>query len=161
MWFSASMTAPAPARSRLEAARYASLRTFRPDGTWVETPVWFADEDDHLYLRTGLATAKVRRIRRDPRVELRPSHYRGRYPGGGDRVVGSATVCDEPEQRHAEVLLRARYGWQWNIVPMLPLPGLSNPHPDLTVRERVAWARSRDPRPGTCVVRIDLDVPPA
>ena len=26
----------------LDATRYASLRTFRLDGSWVETPIWFA-----------------------------------------------------------------------------------------------------------------------
>jgi len=118
----------------LDPARYASLRTFRGDGTWVETPVWFARESDHLYLRTGSATAKIRRIQRDPRVELRASDYRGRYREGAAVVTGTATIADEHEQRHAEALLKERYGWQWNVVPLIPLPGLSNPHPDLSVR---------------------------
>jgi PPOX class probable F420-dependent enzyme len=144
-----------PARSRLEAARYASLRTFRADGTGVDTPVWFATEEDLLYLRTGLATAKIRRIGQDPRVELRPSDFRGRYGTDAVAVSGSARLVGESEQRHAEVLLKRRYGWQWNVIPVIPLPGLSNAHPELSVRERIAWARSRDPWPGTCVVRID------
>jgi len=66
-------------------------------------------------------------------------------------------VRDDHEQRHGETLLKRRYGWQWNIVPMIPLPGLSNPHPDLSIRERFAWARSPDPWPGTRVVRIELE----
>ena len=155
------MTAPRHFLAPLGPARYAGLRTFRPDGTWVDTPVWFAAEADHLYLRTGLATAKVTRIRRDPRVELRPSDFRGRSTGDAGVVHGRALVCDPAEQRHAEALLKERYGWQWNIIPMVPLPGLSNPHPELSVRERIAWARSRDPWPGTCVVRIDVAVDPA
>jgi len=141
----------------LDPARYASLRTFRGDGTWVETPVWFARESDHLYLRTGLATAKITRIRRDPRTELRASDYRGRYKGEAGVVLGTAMVCDEVERRHGESLLKERYGWQWNVIPMIPLPGLSNPHPELSIRERLARARSHDPWPGTCVVRIDLE----
>jgi hypothetical protein len=39
---------------------------------------------------------------------------------------------------------------------MIPLPGLSNPHPELTIKDRIAWARSKDPWPGTCVVKIEL-----
>ena len=66
-------------------------------------------------------------------------------------------VWDEVERRHAETLLKERYGWQWNIIPMIPLPGLSNPHPELSIRERLVWARSGDPWPGTSVVRIDLE----
>ena len=154
------MTPPQSGARPLGPARYASLRTFRPDGTWAETPIWFVQESDHLYLRTGLASAKIRRIGRDPRVELRACDYRGRYKDGAVAEPGTATVCEEPEQRHGEVLLKQRYGWQWNIVPMIPLPGLSNPHPDLSIRERFAWARSPDPWPGTCVVRIDLGPEP-
>jgi PPOX class probable F420-dependent enzyme len=151
------MTSRRPGLAPLDGARYASLRTFRRDGTWVDTPIWFAGETDHLYLRTGLATAKIGRIRRDPRIELRASDYRGRCGVDAAVVRGSASVCEETEQRHGEALLRQRYGWQWNVIPMIPLPGLSNPHPELSLRERLAWARSRDPWPGTCVVRIDLE----
>ncbi len=150
------MTFTSTAGRDLESARYASLRSFRRDGTWVETPIWFVTESDHLYLRTGLASAKIKRIRKHPGVELRPSDYRGRFNEGVASVHGAAVICDESEQRHGESLLKGRYGWQWNIIPMIPLPGLSNPHPDLTIKERIAWARSTDPWPGTCVVRVDV-----
>ena len=142
--------------SALDATRYASLRTFRLDGSWMETPIWFARELDHLYLRTGEATAKIRRIRRDSRVELRPCDYRGRYASDAPVVLGTAAICDEEEQRRGEACLKKRYRWQWNVIPMIPLPGLSNPHPDLTLKERITRARSKDPLPGTCVVRIDV-----
>ena len=146
----------APHSTALGHARYASLRTFRLDGTWVETPIWFAREEDHLYVRTGLMTAKVKRIRQTPGVELRPSDYKGRYDTATMPSLGKAIICDPVEQRHGESLLKARYGWQWNIIPMIPLRGLSNPHPELTIRERIEWARSTDPWPGTCILRIDL-----
>jgi hypothetical protein len=126
------MTSRNTASTRLESARYASLRSFRRDGTWVETPIWFAE------------------------VELRPSNYRGRYEDGVAVVLGIAGVCGESEQRRGEALLKERYGWQWNVIPMIPLPGLSNPHPELTIKDRIAWARSKDPWPGTCVVKIEL-----
>jgi PPOX class probable F420-dependent enzyme len=150
------MTSRNTASTRLQSARYASLRSFRRDGTWVETPIWFARESEHLYLRTGVATAKIKRIQRDPEVELRPSNYRGRYEDGVAVVLGIAGVCGESEQRRGEALLKERYGWQWNVIPMIPLPGLSNPHPELTIKDRIAWARSKDPWPGTCVVKIEL-----
>jgi hypothetical protein len=46
--------------------------------------------------------------------------------------------------------------WQWNVIPVIALPGLSNPHPGLTLKERITRSRSTDPLPGTCVVRIDI-----
>jgi PPOX class probable F420-dependent enzyme len=107
----------------------------------VETPIWFARELEHLYLRTGEASAKIRRIRRDSRVELRPSDYRGRYADDAPVVFGTAGICDEEERRHGETCLKERYRWQWNVIPMIPLPGLSNRDPDLTLKERITRAR--------------------
>jgi hypothetical protein len=51
--------------------KYAVLVTFRGDGTAVPTPVWFGlDADDRSYTRTATRTAKVARIRRNPRVQV-------------------------------------------------------------------------------------------
>ncbi len=150
------MTSQNSPLSALDATRYASLRTFRSDGSWVETPIWFARELEHLYLRTGEASAKIRRIRRDSRVELRPSDYRGRYADDAPVVFGTAGICDEEERRHGETCLKERYRWQWNVIPMIPLPGLSNRDPDLTLKERITRARSKGPLPGTCMVKIDV-----
>jgi PPOX class probable F420-dependent enzyme len=52
-------------------SHYLLLRTFRADGTGVDTPIWFAIDDRTLWFRTPTATAKVRRLRAHPAVELR------------------------------------------------------------------------------------------
>ncbi|MGD1012295.1 MAG: PPOX class F420-dependent oxidoreductase [Acidimicrobiales bacterium] len=150
------MASPSSSLSAFDATRYASLRTFRPDGSWVETPIWFAREFDHFYFRTGESAAKIKRIRRNSRVELRPSDYRGRYTSDAPVAFGTACICGDEERRRGEVHLKARYRWQWNIIPMIPVPGLSAPHPRLTLKERVARARSKEPLPGTCVLRVDV-----
>ncbi len=155
-WFTCLVALKNSPLGVLDATRYASLRTFRLDGTWVETPIWFAREVDCLYLRTGEATGKIRRIRGDSRVELRPCDYRGRYVANAPVVSGTAGICEGDERRRGEACLKKRYRWQWNVIPMIPLRGLSNPHPGLTLRERIARARSQDPLPGTCVVKIDV-----
>jgi PPOX class probable F420-dependent enzyme len=68
----------------LQAQEYALLVTFRKDGTAVPTPVWFALLDDrHLVVSTEERTAKVRRIRRDPRARVFPCDPRGKPLGPG------------------------------------------------------------------------------
>ena len=90
--------------------KYALLITFRRDGTAVPTPVWFALLDDRRFVtRTEERTAKVRRIRRDPRVRVLPCDPRGKPLGPG--VEGTARILQaEEECERAEAALDRHYG---------------------------------------------------
>src|SRR3954453_22066845 len=96
--------------SGFEAAKYAVLVTFRRDGTAVPTTVWFALRDARLFVTsTDRRTAKVRRIRRDPRVRVFPSDPRGKPLGPA--VNGTARVLDgADDRRQAEDALDRKYG---------------------------------------------------
>ena len=58
--------------------RFVSLTTFRRNGEGVATPVWVARDGDALVVITPEGTGKLRRLRRDDRVTLRPCDRRGR-----------------------------------------------------------------------------------
>ena len=49
---------------------YLNLESFRRDGTPVQTPLWFAEDDGVFYIYTLANTGKVKRIRRNPRVRI-------------------------------------------------------------------------------------------
>ena len=75
----------------------------------MPTPVWAAEADGALYVRSERASGKVKRLRNDPRAAARAVH-RPRPPLGAPlearaRVLGAA----EHEPR-AEQVLRGRYG---------------------------------------------------
>lgn len=55
-----------------------SLETYRRNGEPVRTPVWFLEENGTLYVHTGGGTGKVNRIRRNPKVRVAPSTFRGK-----------------------------------------------------------------------------------
>src|SRR6266702_8982045 len=55
-----------------------SLETYRRKGQPVRTPVWFLEEDGVIYVHTEDSTGKVKRIKRNPRVRIAPSHFRGK-----------------------------------------------------------------------------------
>jgi PPOX class probable F420-dependent enzyme len=94
----------------LRDQKYALLVTFRKDGTAVPTPVWFALLDDrHLVTHTEERTAKVRRIRRDPRARVFPCDPRGKPLGPGVEATARILATDE-ERGRAEAALHARYG---------------------------------------------------
>jgi uncharacterized protein len=84
--------------------------TFRRDGTAVPTPVWFALLDERRFVTaTEGRTAKVRRIRHNPRVRVFPSDPRGKPLGAG--VEGTARILESVDEREApEAALDRHYG---------------------------------------------------
>jgi len=95
----------------LAGERYISLTTFRRDGSTVSTPVWVVSDDgERLLVWTGAGTWKVRRIRRDPRVLVAASNFKGRETG--PRLPGRARVLGAEAAPLVARLLRRKYGWQ-------------------------------------------------
>jgi uncharacterized protein len=142
----------------LSRARYALLRSFRRDGTPVETPIWFGLDGDALLFRTKMGP-KTRRLAKRRDVELAACDYRGRmHPGAraASWVAGRATILSGADAERANRVLHRRYGWQWNIVPLIKVPGVTNVHQDLCVREKLRRARDRRVWPDSAIVRVDL-----
>jgi hypothetical protein len=84
------------------------LVTYRRDGTPVPTPVWAAEADGRLYVRTERTAGKVKRLRNDPRLLVAPCTVRGRPLGSPLEATARMLACkDEPL---AERVLAARYG---------------------------------------------------
>jgi hypothetical protein len=95
--------------------RYISLTTFKRDGTPVSTPVWVVSDDgNRLLVWSGERTWKVRRLRRESRVLVAPSTFRGTERG--ERIAGRATVIPDPGVND---LLRHKYGWQKRLLDRL------------------------------------------
>ena len=91
--------------------RYLNLESFKRDGTPVQTPVWFAEEQGVLSVYTLANAGKVKRIRRTPRIRLAPCTMRGTVTGPW--VEAEATIVDATTAAHA--LLRHKYGWMKGI----------------------------------------------
>ena len=66
------------ALSRFEGENVISLETYRRNGEPIRTPVWFIKENGVLYVHTSDNTGKVKRIRRNPKVRVAPSYFRGK-----------------------------------------------------------------------------------
>lgn len=99
----------------LADTRYISLTTRRRDGSLVSTPVWVVSDDGRrLLVWTHASTWKVKRIRRDPRVLVAKSNYRGRERG--PRLEGHARVVNDVD---VNKLIRQKYGWQKRLLELL------------------------------------------
>lgn len=142
-------------RAELSGSRYARLRSFRREGTPVDTPIWFAFDGDGLLFRTKVGP-KTRRLAARGDVELAACDYRGRVGPGATTVAGRATILAGDDAERANTVLHRRYGWQWNIVPLIKFPGVTNVHQDLCLREKVRRARDRGVWPDSVIVRVEL-----
>ena len=92
---------------QFEGHHYCLLVTYRRSGEPVPTPVLFGLRDGKLYLRTDAATAKVARMRNDPRVLVGPANSRGKPRG--PLACGTARVMSIDENDAAYAVLKQNY----------------------------------------------------
>ena len=112
-------TSPAEGLRVLDVVPYCRLTTFKRDGTPVGVPVWQAVGDGRIWIFTEAASWKVKRLRRDPRVEVTTCDMRGNLDGG-PTWSGTGRVVDDPDTiARAYEILDAKYGWQKWIVDTL------------------------------------------
>jgi PPOX class probable F420-dependent enzyme len=90
--------------------QFINVETFRKNGQGVQTPVWFVEDGDTLYVRTVDNSFKVKRIRNNPRVRAMPCDVRGEPKG--EWVEGQARFADAAEAERSNQLLGRKYGFQ-------------------------------------------------
>ncbi len=109
------------------ASRYVSFTTFRRTGEPVSTPVWIAPDGDELVFVSEDPTGKLKRLRNNPAVELRPCSMRGEVADGAPTWRGTATVHrDEASIRRTRAAIGRKYpeGRMANLVqPLLQKVG--------------------------------------
>lgn len=93
----------------LQGHQYMNIITFRKNGQPVTTPVWFAQENDRLYVVTARKAGKVKRIRNNSRVQVGPANQTGKPLG--PMVEATARVVSAGEEQHADTLLNRKYGF--------------------------------------------------
>jgi PPOX class probable F420-dependent enzyme len=70
-----------PIPPEIKAQKYISLATFRKNGIAVQTPVWFGEKNDKLYIVTRADSGKYKRIRNNPQVRVASCTIRGKITG--------------------------------------------------------------------------------
>lgn len=93
---------------RFSRQRYVNLETYRRNGQAVRTPLWFVEDSGVLYMRTPAASAKVTRIRNNPRVRVVPSDVSGNPKG--EWMNGEARLIPAEEAERVNHLVKRKYG---------------------------------------------------
>ena len=94
--------------ARFANQRYVNLESFRKNGQGIRTPLWFVEAQGVLYMRTPAQSAKVKRIRNNPRVRIVPSDMRGNPKGVW--IDGWATLIEAAEGEWVNQLVKRKYG---------------------------------------------------
>jgi len=97
----------------LSRYEFVLLTTFRTSGVGVPTAMWFAHEHGKLYLVTGRATGKLKRIRTTSRVLVAPCDLMGNVLG--PQIEAYAYELPVAQHAHANALLAKKYGEQYEM----------------------------------------------
>lgn len=112
-----STTAAVPELATFVRQKTILLTSYRRDGRPVGAPVSVVVDGDRAYVRSPGAGGKIKRIRRNPLVEIAPCTALGKATGPG--VQMHARLLDGSEFRHAGRLLGRKYPMlQGVLVPL-------------------------------------------
>jgi PPOX class probable F420-dependent enzyme len=98
---------PAQIPREIQGVKYISLTTFRKNGMAIPTPVWFAEDDNKLYVMTRNDSGKYKRIRNNPKVRIAPCTARGKLTG--PEFNATARLLPEEEWPPARSAIHRKY----------------------------------------------------
>ncbi len=100
---------------------YLSLSTRKKDGSRVDTPVWFALENDAFYCFSAGDAGKIKRLRNFPDVRICPCTVAGKLIGDWEDAEGEILTKDEQHLAHSA--LKRRYGWKMKLMDWMSVIG--------------------------------------
>lgn len=115
------MTAGSPATDLADLGdeSFVSLTTYRRNGQPVSTPVWIGRDGGALVVTTPAESGKVKRLRNDPRVEVRPCSRRGHVADGATRATGRVEIVGGAAAEPATEAIRRKYGLEYRVVMLV------------------------------------------
>ncbi|CAA0119225.1 Uncharacterised protein [BD1-7 clade bacterium] len=96
---------------------YLSLSTRKKDGSHVDTPVWYAREDNTFYCFSAGNAGKVKRIRNFTDVKICPCTVTGKITGEWEGAEAEILTRDEIHLAHRA--LKRQYGWKMALMDIL------------------------------------------
>ena len=110
------MTLP-PDLAALGDEKFVSLTTFRKTGEAVDTTVWIGRDGETVVVTTPSGSGKVKRLRNDERIALRPSSRRGKADTSVPPVAAVAEVVEGREAMYRlDSVMGAKYPLEYRLV---------------------------------------------
>jgi len=109
-----------PAYVSLGNADFISLTTFRKTGEAVSTPVWIGRDGEALIVTTPDDSGKVKRLRNNARVEMRPSSRMGKVADDAVTVEGYAQIIGGVAgMAPLEQIIRKKYRMEYYVFMLI------------------------------------------
>lgn len=104
--------------SQFDGENVISLETSRKNGQPVRRPVWFLKEDNTLIVHTSDNTGKAKQIRRNPKVRVAPSTFRGAPKG--EYIDAKAEINTDPEtvEKYYQLIYK-KYGLMGSLTKFM------------------------------------------
>jgi PPOX class probable F420-dependent enzyme len=99
----------------LDRVPYISLRSYKRDGGAVDTPVWTAPLDGKLYVFTLREAFKIKRIARNPKVQVAKCDVRGKVLGPWQDGECREVPAGSDVERRAYAAFVDKYGLTMRI----------------------------------------------
>ena len=103
------------AATPLDDAEYINLRSYKRDGSPVDTPVWCAPLDGKLVIFTLRDSYKVKRVRRNAKVQVAKCDIRGALLGPWLDATCRAIDDDPQYDARAYAALTSKYGLKMRV----------------------------------------------
>ncbi|MCY7340845.1 MAG: PPOX class F420-dependent oxidoreductase [Pseudonocardia sp.] len=96
---------------------FVSLSTFRKTGEAVATAVWIARDGEALIVTTPQESGKIKRLRNNPRVEMRSCSRFGKVKEGALPVSGTAEILSaQASAGPLATVIPRKYGLEYRII---------------------------------------------
>lgn len=106
--------------SSLADEKFVSLTTWKKSGERVASAMWLARDGNTLVMWTPADSWKVKRLRRDDRVEMTPCGRSGKVNEAAKTIHGSAVVDADPtETARVKQLIKDKYGFEFHVITFL------------------------------------------
>jgi len=89
--------------------QYLNLETFRRNSLGVQTPVWFVQDGNSIFVRTLANSGKVKRIRNNKQVNIAPCKVDGKLLGAW-YPCHAQEIPDPDTDKKVDHLLYRKYG---------------------------------------------------
>src|SRR5450631_3175978 len=114
---------------------FVSLTTFRKNGERIASPVWVARDGDALIVLTPEESGKVKRLRNNGQVEIRPCNRAGKVADGSEPVLGiTEIVTDGPSIARLTRVIEKKYGFEYHVIMFIERIAARRQKPRLILR---------------------------
>ena len=94
--------------------KYINLETYKKDGTYVRTPVWFVIDNDLIYVITRDNTGKVKRLRNNHDVRIVSCSFKGEPKNEWVKAKAENITGDDADK--AIKLRKKKYGMSARLI---------------------------------------------